>query len=256
MATSIQDVESAALGLSAKDRAELAQRLLSSLDRDPEVEAELATGFNRPVPTLESLPIFPLEAVTLLPGALLPLHVFEPRYRQMIADAMEGDRAIAMAMPLPGHATDSERRPPVHPVIALGHIVQHAPLAEGRANIVLRGVARLRIEEELAADLPYRIVRASELPDHGGDESLVPRVVALAARASCVDAGRIAALAHTGQGAALDVVLLALELPPRDAHRLHAVTDVAERLAAIERAVDARDGRHHLRIDRGDPRLN
>ena len=66
------------------------------------------------------VPIFPLDNVLLVPGGVLPLHIFEPRYRSMVSDAVDGDRLIAMAVPLPGRSTEQEERPPVHAVCGLG----------------------------------------------------------------------------------------------------------------------------------------
>lgn len=206
------------------------------------------------VPT--TFPIFPLEAVVLLPGAIVPLHIFEPRYRQMVADALEGDRVIGMAMPLQGHPTDLEHAPPVHPVVGLGQIVRHESLEDGRWNILLRGVARMRIEEELASDLPYRVVRAAILQDAAVEGDLVERVRAVAGRIEWLDVSQITTLARGDPGAAVNLALLSAKLSPRDAHRLHALPDVAARLSGLERLLDTREGRTRVEIRDGDPRLN
>jgi Lon protease-like protein len=115
------------------------------------------------------IPIFPLPDVVLFPSTLLPLHVFEPRYRQMVEDALAGDRRIAMAVLRSGWESEYYGRPPVHPVAGAGEIVQHERLADGRFNILLRGTMRVGIVTELREDKPYRIVRARPLLDRYPD---------------------------------------------------------------------------------------
>jgi uncharacterized protein len=112
--------------------------------------------------SLRSIPIFPLPGVVLLPGTLLPLHIFEPRYRAMVADALEGDRTIGMAMLRPGWESGTEPLP-VHPVGGAGEIVESEALPDGRYNIVLHGRFRYRILGEVPAD-PYRVARVEEIP--------------------------------------------------------------------------------------------
>jgi Lon protease-like protein len=105
------------------------------------------------------LPIFPLDSVVLLPQSLLPLHIFEPRYRAMTRDALERGLPIALTTPAPG-AFDAQGRPLVLPVAGVGKIVQHEELEDGRYHILLFGLGRIRIERELKVDTPYRQVRA------------------------------------------------------------------------------------------------
>ena len=97
---------------------------------------------------MDSLPIFPLPNVVLFPSVFLPLHIFEPRYREMVADAIEGDRLIGMVLLRPGWQRDYEGRPPVYPIGCSGVITHVDRLPDGRYNIVLRGVERFRIVEE------------------------------------------------------------------------------------------------------------
>src|SRR5262245_34911268 len=95
------------------------------------------------------LPIFPLPTVQLFPHALLPLHVFEPRYRALLKDCLAGQSVMAVPMLEPGYEAHYHERPAVRALCGLGLIVAHEPLADGRANILLRGVTRARIVEEL-----------------------------------------------------------------------------------------------------------
>jgi Lon protease-like protein len=112
--------------------------------------------------TERRLPLFPLPGVVLLPGTLLPLHIFEPRYREMVARALEGDRMIGMALLKPGWETAAEP-PPIHPIGGAGEIVESEDLPDGRYNILLEGRFRYRVIEEASPD-PYRMARVEELP--------------------------------------------------------------------------------------------
>jgi Lon protease-like protein len=103
------------------------------------------------------LPIFPLPGVVFLPETTLPLHIFEPRYRQMLADALGSDELIGIQLLKPGREMDEEGRPAVFAVGCAGQIVEHEALEDGRSNILLRGVFRYRIAAEPAADRPYRV---------------------------------------------------------------------------------------------------
>jgi Lon protease-like protein len=94
------------------------------------------------------LPLFPLPGTVLFPQVFLPLHVFEPRYREMVADALNGDRLIGMVLLRPGWQQDYEGRPPVYPVGCSGVITHVDRLPDGRFNIVLRGLDRFRIVSE------------------------------------------------------------------------------------------------------------
>src|SRR6188768_936195 len=94
------------------------------------------------------LPLFPLPNVVLFPGVFLPLHIFEPRYREMVADALMGDRLIGMVLLKPGWESDYQGQPPVFPIGCSGVITHVDRLEDGRYNIVLRGLERFRILEE------------------------------------------------------------------------------------------------------------
>ena len=110
------------------------------------------------------LPLFPLPNVVLFPNVFLPLHIFEPRYRELTADAIAGDRMIGMVLLCPGWEHDYEGRPPVYPIGCSGVITHVDRLEDGRYNIVLRGVERFRIIEE-DDRLSYRRAHVEQLPD-------------------------------------------------------------------------------------------
>jgi Lon protease-like protein len=110
------------------------------------------------------LPLFPLPNVVLFPGVFLPLHVFEERYRALTRDALAGDRLIGMALLRPGFEGDYDGRPAIYPVGCAGVISHSDRLPDGRFNIVLHGVAKFRIVEELS-DGDYRRARVEPLTE-------------------------------------------------------------------------------------------
>jgi uncharacterized protein len=114
------------------------------------------------------IPLFPLPNAVLFPTALLPLHIFEPRYRAMVADALEGERLIGLVMLRPGWQRHYEGTPAVYPVGCAGFITHSDRLPDGRYNIVLRGFEKFRIlEERTARDGPdcYRIARVETIEE-------------------------------------------------------------------------------------------
>jgi Lon protease-like protein len=111
-----------------------------------------------------TIPLFPLPNVVLFPNVFLPLHVFEPRYRAMVSDALTGDRIIGMVLLQPGYEADYDRRPAVFPVGCAGLMTHAEPLGDGRFNIVLRGLERFRLDGEEGGK-PYRIARIAPLPE-------------------------------------------------------------------------------------------
>lgn len=106
------------------------------------------------------IPAFPLDEAILLPRGQLPLNIFEPRYLNMIDDAMAGDRMIGMVQPHGGPA----RLPGLSPVGCAGRITSYAETSDGRYVITLTGVCRFRIAGELPAQTPYRQIRADFAP--------------------------------------------------------------------------------------------
>ena len=125
--------------------------------------------------SLLRVPIFPLAGALLFPRAQLPLHIFEPRYRAMVRDALAGDRLIAMVQP-----KDDREPPQLFEIGCLGRIVGSEELDDGRFNIVLIGTSRFRIAREADVMTPYRQVDA----DRGGfDDDDDPEPLASVQRA-------------------------------------------------------------------------
>jgi Lon protease-like protein len=110
------------------------------------------------------LPLFPLPNVVLFPNVFLPLHIFEPRYREMVADALVSDRLMGMVLLRPGWERDYEGRPPVYPIGCSGVITHAERLRDGRYDIVLRGLDRFRIVDE-NHERSYRRAIVEPIPD-------------------------------------------------------------------------------------------
>ena len=196
---------------------------------------------------LPRLPIFPLPGAVLLPHALVPLHIFEPRYRKMTRDCDAGLRALALAN-IPDAPAAAEKPPRVLPVIGVGVLVRVDPLADGRFNIVLRGVQRAQIEEELPTREPYRLVRAVPLASRQGlaaaakASDLKRLVLALSAALRNEEMQALAQLATRAgdPGDVADIVAGALMANPRERQAVLEAVDAGERLdLAIQAAAAA-----------------
>ena len=120
----------------------------------------IQVNFGRP------LPVFPLPDAVLLPHAIQPLHIFEPRYRQMVADSLDSAGQIAMAS-FAGKdwKNDYYSQPSLRPAVCVGQIVQHQPLADGRHDILLQGICRARIVTLIEPEngRRYRLARLAPL---------------------------------------------------------------------------------------------
>jgi hypothetical protein len=135
------------------------------------------------VPPTLAVPIFPLPDVTLFPRTLLPLHIFEARYRAMVADALARDRRICMVRLRPGYEAGYAGKPDVYGVGGLGEIVSCERLANGRYDLVLRGEARVRIVQERPSDTLYRLVICERVEDVAPAGDVTPLVERI--RAAC-----------------------------------------------------------------------
>lgn len=147
------------------------------------------------------IPLFPLPNVVLFPHMPMPLHVFEPRYRKMVEDAMTGPKIIGMSLLQPGWEPKYLGRPAIYAVGCAGRIEQCEPLENGRYNILLRGLSRFRVLEEHDGE-PYRLATIELLADGVGDQ------------ASLLELRRqvLAALARAADGP--ESLVLQDELPP------------------------------------------
>lgn len=114
------------------------------------------------------LPLFPLPNLVFFPRTRLPLHVFEPRYRQMVEDAVAADGRFGIVLLRPGWEADYFGAPPVYPWGTLAEIEQAVPLDDGRFNILVRGEVRFRIVDEVSR-VPYRTARVLARPEQERD---------------------------------------------------------------------------------------
>ena len=202
------------------------------------------------------VPIFPLPDLTFFPHTLLPLHIFEARYRAMVIDASRATASWSWSRLQPGYEASYAGKPPVYPVAGLGEIVRCERLATGRYNILLRGECRVRIERELPSDTLYRLVRAQRLTDAEPTADTAPALVrvragchalleALARPADMLDT----ALAEGQTAGAIADRVAAAVLPDADLRQsLLETLDVGARLTRVAAAVEAlvnelKDGR-------------
>ena len=195
---------------------------------------------------LPRLPIFPLPGAVLLPHALVPLHIFEPRYRKMTRDCADGLRVLALAN-IPDDRAAAEEPPRVAPFVGVGVLARMDPLPDGRSNIVLRGILRARIEEELVTGEPYRLVRAAALDSRAGPAAAAKAndlkrvVLALSSALRNEESQALAQLATRAAdpGDVADIVAGALLASPRERQAVLDALDVEERLDMVTQAAAA-----------------
>jgi ATP-dependent Lon protease len=185
---------------------------------------------------LDVLPVFPLPQTVLFPGALLPLHIFEPRYRAMVKDALATNKTLAIALIRETGERDANRNPPIEPVAGVGIIIDHAELADGRYNILLRGRARVRLEE-LPFVPPYRRARATLMNSTAGEAT--PRDVAALLASAAAFAADIRARdpefdfripPHTVAATACDLAAHHLVLDARERQSILETLDIGLRI--------------------------
>ena len=192
---------------------------------------------------LESLPIFPLPDIVLFPGAVIPLHIFEDRYRAMTRDALSGHGLLALARLRPGGDAPLSERPAIHEIAGVGSILASDALPDGRFHILLRGIGRVHIAEELEQGRPYREGRARPLCDletcrpdklNAGHRQLVALCDRLA---DCLDGDgqKLRDLVRACDKAApcVDLIAAALVTCPDDRQTLLETLDPADRIDAV-----------------------
>lgn len=203
-------------------------------------------AFNR---ALRRLPLFPLEDVVLFPHSLIPLHIFEARYRKMVHDILDGNRLVAISLQLEKESPYDGEAPRVARVASVGELVLVQELPDGRFNLVVRGRARIGIDEELASEEPYRLVAAHEIPDDAGPETTEIDEADAALRAlvtglaeSIPDGGDLlkhVAAAQDSPAALANVIAASLIPDARTRQGLLETTNVFERLERLSNEVVA-----------------
>ena len=196
----------------------------------------------------EALKVFPLPSAVLFPHSVIPLHIFEPRYRDMVRDALATDRIIALAQLEPGWEPRYGGRPAMQPVLCAGLIIWHDALSDGRYNILVQGVCRARLVSELPPERLYREARVDLLPDppfHGPEEEQLRQAIfELVGRVPpAFSEGLLPAVARANGGALADVVAAAIIPEPERRQALLAELDVRHRLQEVTDEVGELIGR-------------
>jgi Lon protease-like protein len=196
---------------------------------------------------LDALPVFPLPDIVLLPYEMIPLHVFEPRYRRLVEDLLETKGHLGLVSLSPGYETEREGSPALEKRMGVGHIVRHEREDDGRFHILVRGVVRADIVEELPSPHLYRLVRAQlaqdRVPegfdDDGAGERLRRMVFALCSSKAGPGANALAQLASQTSGAAAlaDAIVAALVTDLGRRQESLQADDVAARVRIAEAAV-------------------
>ena len=187
---------------------------------------------------LAELPVFPLPGTVLLPKTFISLHVFEPRYRAMMEFCIEGPRLLAIAMLDERQVPDEHQRPAVFRTAGLGALRRAAKLPDGRYNLVLEGVARVDLSDELPPEQIFRRAKGRLLEDQSHTSNFQRETASLRALS-------LRALAQTGPdnkellnsisevtepGGLADLVAAALVESARDRQRILDATNVGHRL--------------------------
>lgn len=194
------------------------------------------------VPDLHTpVAVFPLPGVVFFPYTVLPLNIFEPRYREMTRWCLEQGRPMAVALIAPGHEDGQPGDPPIEPIAGLGEIVHHERQSDGRYHLLLRGAARVRLDE-LERTTPFRQAMATALPDTEADAAELARHV------DSLEAMAVGLSPHWPRGSQMITRLLgqtrdpavlsnclasALWPDPSDRQRLLACDDVDARMTRV-----------------------
>lgn len=197
---------------------------------------------------LDDLPIFPLPGAVLIPRTFMSFHIFEPRYRRMMEDVIEGPRVMAIAMLDESGGPDMYERPPIHRIGGLGVLRRSARLPDGRFNIVLEGMARVDLGLEYPPTRVYRRARGRLLTDQAPeDPGPVKRALAslraLAVRAFAAMDGDPEVLESLGEvtdpGHLADLIAAAILSEAIDRQRVLAELRVDERVSLVAGALGA-----------------
>ncbi|HMP02187.1 MAG TPA: LON peptidase substrate-binding domain-containing protein [Gemmatales bacterium] len=185
-------------------------------------------------------PLFPLPNFIMLPHVVQPFHMFEPRYRALTADAIAGDRFLAIAVFEPGWEEDYNGAPPLRPIACLARILNHQQTAEGTYNLLIRGVCRARLGKELLASTLYRQAEATPLADPVVPTTATLRAELAAAADPWLPSGGPAQEqflmlleSNLSLGALVDVISFALPVPGERKQLLLETIDLHERYALL-----------------------
>lgn len=208
-----------------------------------------------------TLPVFPLPTVVFFPGTILPLHIFEPRYKQMLQDAQEAHGIIAMALMMSGWEAEYYDSPEVHSIGCAGRISEVTPLEEGRSNIKLAGIARV-LFESFDSESPYRVARVRPLPERVPEEgseavtSAKRELVAAYTMLLAQTTGRppisdLSAATGTPLQPLVNTLCAHLDVPVAMKQELLRIDDVLDRCRAVTRMLKKEGGRQARRTGGG-----
>jgi ATP-dependent Lon protease len=194
-------------------------------------------------PALSALPLFPLPQTVLFPEAMLPLHVFEPRYRAMVRDVLATHRTLSVVLVTDPSRVDAHGHPAIASVAGVGVIVDYADLPGGRYNILLKGRARVSLDE-LPFVSPYRRARATVLRSEPGEVSgadlsaLVSTATAFAAIVRDRDPTfELRLPKDAAPGTVADLCAHQLVLDARERQATLEILDVGERVRRVAEAL-------------------
>jgi Lon protease-like protein len=211
------------------------------------------------------LPMFPLPNLVFFPNTRLPLHVFEPRYRQMIADALKNENRIGIVLLRPGWEADYFGSPPIHEFGTLGTIEQAVPLDDGRFNVLIRGDVRVRVLDEVSR-VPYRTARVIAEPEvqHGFNEAYAQREWLADLSRQYLhylpDQMAVPEIETVGLDSLTNALIMSLNLDVEEKQRLLEINDLVARAEKIgtelQNRIESLRFLAPFRRERGDPSRN
>jgi Lon protease-like protein len=197
---------------------------------------------------LRHLPLFPLPDVVMFPHALLPLHIFEPRYRKLTQDALASNRLMGLALLIEDEVA-GEPPPRFAAILGVGEIVMAQELPDGRFNLILRGRTRVRLDRELESAEPYRLISATEIPDEAphfpddlSESEATLRSLIFGLADALPEGGELLKQVVSAQSSAaelVNVVAAALVADTGSRQRLLETTDILARIEAVSDEVAA-----------------
>lgn len=191
------------------------------------------------------LPLFPLPNLVFFPKTRLPLHVFEPRYRQMVADALEREKRIGIVLLRPGWERDYFGAPPIHDCGTIGTIEQAVPLEDGRYNLLVHGDVRFRVVGEVSKE-PYRTAKvvASPESEHASDRAYAQRewLAGLSRRylQYLPDQTSVPEIDTASLDALTNALIMSLNLEVEEKQRLLETDDLIARAEKVAKDLEAR----------------
>lgn len=190
------------------------------------------------------LRLFPLPNFVMLPHVVKAFHIFEPRYRELVEHTLAGDKYVTLVMPKAGWESDYEGSFPLHEYGCLTQIMNHEQLPDGRFNIVVRGICRVKLDQELLSSSRYRQAKGTLLPDPAITYDGTMRQELLDAVYHWVPDDPTAkdqfetllSSINTG-GMVADIISFAIPLPPETKQQLLETLDVTHRLKTLVAAI-------------------